>query len=255
MMRVPLIAGNWKMNTTVAEAVRLVREMLPALDPIRGVEKLVCPPFVSLAPVADIIRGSSIQLGAQNMHHMDRGAYTGEVSPLMLTGLCQYVIIGHSERRQFFGDTSEVVNRKLGAALQHGLRPILCVGENLRENDVGITEAVVATQLRTALKGLGATSAMVVAYEPLWAIGTGKAASGEQAARTIEIIRAILGQLWGGDSATSVRMLYGGSVTGANITEFVSQPGIDGALVGGASLKAADFVSIASQTAAIKKRT
>jgi triosephosphate isomerase len=251
-MRVPLIAGNWKMNTSVKEARALVREMLPLIDPIDNVEKLVCPPFVSLVTIAGILRGSSIKLGAQNMYFEEKGAYTGEVSPPMLATLCQYVIIGHSERRQYFGETSEIVNRKVQAALKFNLRPIMCIGEKLEEYDARRTEEVVLGQLRSSLSGIDSPGSLVIAYEPVWAIGTGRAATGEQANRIIGLIRHNIAEMYGENFAQKLRILYGGSVTADNTAEFMGQPEIDGALVGGASLKADQFPSIVKQTSDIK---
>jgi len=253
-MRSPFVAGNWKMNTTVTEAERLVLEMLDKLDRIEGVEKVLCPPFVSLVAVSMMLQGSTIKLGAQNMYFEAKGAYTGEISPLMLSELCEFVILGHSERRWYFGETDEIVNRKVKAALANRLKPILCVGERLEENEVGKTEEVVSRQLRGALDGIEPVRDLVIAYEPVWAIGTGKAASGKQAAATIQFIRAVVAKLWSKSMAQDLRILYGGSVTGANIAEFISYLEIDGALVGGASLKAEEFVSIVEKTAEIKGR-
>jgi len=252
-MRLPIIAGNWKMNTNIEQAVELVQEMKDTLDGIESVEKVLCPPFVSLSAVSGLIAGSSIKLGAQNLYFEEKGAYTGEVSPLMLAGLCQYVIIGHSERRQYFGETDEMVNRKVKAALKAGLKPILCVGERLEENEAGKTEEVVTRQAKGALVGIDSPHELVVAYEPVWAIGTGKAATGDQANATIGLIRHVISQLYGEQFAQNLRLQYGGSVTSANIAEFICQREIDGALVGGASLKAAEFLSIVEQTAATKK--
>ncbi|MCX8126390.1 MAG: triose-phosphate isomerase [Dehalococcoidia bacterium] len=251
-MRTPLVAGNWKMNTTVSEAVSLVRQMLEPLNTIDGVEKLICPPFVSLVPVASLLKGSSVRLGAQNMHFADKGAYTGEVSPVMIAGFCQYVIVGHSERRQYFGEDDRIVNRKIAAAFAHGIKPILCVGERLDQNNAGMTEVVVRQQINGALDNIIPTRDLVIAYEPVWAIGTGKAATATQAADTISLIRDTVARLWGSDVAFDLRVLYGGSVTSENISEFIREPQIDGALVGGASLKPDDFVSIVRQTARIK---
>jgi len=253
-MRIPFVAGNWKMNTTVTEAEQLIFEMLEKLDRIEGVEKVLCPPFVSLVAVNMMLRGSSIKLGAQNMYFETAGAYTGEISPLMLRELCEFVILGHSERRWYFGETDEIVNKKVKAALANKLQPILCVGERLAENEAGKTEEVVNRQVTAALNGIEPVSNLVVAYEPVWAIGTGKAASGEQAAATIQFIRDVLAKLWNKSIAQDLRILYGGSVTSANIAEFISHPEIDGALVGGASLKAEEFASIVEQTAKIKGR-
>jgi triosephosphate isomerase (TIM) len=252
-MRVPMIAGNWKMNTTVSEAVKLVGEMRPLLDPIGNVEKVVCPPFVSLAAVREILKGSSVKLGAQNMHFEDKGAFTGEISPLMLTGLCEYVILGHSERRQYFGETNEIINKKVRAALKAGLKPILCVGESLAQYEAGKTEAVVTDHVTGSLKDIPASNNLVIAYEPVWAIGTGKAATSEQANKIIGIVRKIVAKLYGDAFAQSLRILYGGSVTADNIIELMKQPEIDGGLVGGASLKVDVFSSIVKQTAQVKK--
>ena len=246
-MRIPFIAGNWKMNTTVSEAAELVKEMRQGLDAIAGVEKAVCPPFISLEAVREIIEGSSIKLGAQNLHFEEKGAYTGEISSLMLADTCEFVIIGHSERRQYFGETGEVVNKKIRAALRVGLKPILCVGEKLEENEAGRTEKVIVEQLRSALSGRGAVDDLISAYEPIWAIGTGRAATSKQANETISFIRDNVAKLYDEDIAQRTRILYGGSVNAANAAEFLSQPEIDGALVGGASLKASEFISIVEQ--------
>jgi triosephosphate isomerase len=250
-MRTPMIAGNWKMNTTVSEAVELVSKMRSGLDEIADVEKVVCPPFVSLAAVNELIKGSSIKLGAQNLYFEEKGAYTGEISPLMLAKLCEFVIIGHSERRQYFGESGDVVNRKVKAALKANLKPILCVGEKLAENEAGRTEEVIAEQLRSSLDGIDSLDMVTAAYEPIWAIGTGKAATGRQANDTIGFIRRSIAGLGMEEAAVKMRILYGGSVTADNATEFIEQPEIDGALVGGASLKADQFLSIVTQAAAV----
>ncbi len=251
-MRVPLVAGNWKMNTNVSEATDLVRAMLAELDGITGVEKVLCPPFVSLTAIKKLVQGTSIELGAQNIYFEHKGAYTGEISPRMLVGLCNFVIIGHSERRQYFTETDETINSKVKAALSSGLRPILCVGESLEDHETGQTETVIAGQVQAALAEVTSISQLVIAYEPIWAIGTGMAATGEQANVSISIIRGTVASLWDTDTAEAIRILYGGSVTRDNIAEFIAKPDIDGALVGGASLKGDQFVSIVSQTAAIK---
>jgi len=251
-MRVPMIAGNWKMNTTVSEAVKLVNELLQGVDAIDNVEKVLCPPFISLVAVGELIKGSSIKLGAQNLYFAEKGAYTGEISPLMLTELCEFVIIGHSERRQYFNETDEIINKKVQAALKVGLTPILCIGERLEQNEAGLTAEVVTRQLKSALVGIEHLNKMIIAYEPVWAIGTGKAATGEQANETIGLIRRTISKLYGERVAEDLRLLYGGSVTADNATEFMQQPEIDGALVGGASLKADQFLSIVRQTAEIK---
>jgi triosephosphate isomerase len=251
-MRIPLIAGNWKMNTTVPEALELVREMKDELEKITRVEKVVCPPFVSLAPVRELLEGSTIKLGAQNLFFEDKGAYTGEVSPLMVADLCEYVIIGHSERRQHFHETGDIVNKKIVASRKAGLTPILCIGERLEENEAGKTEEVVAEQLSSSLAGVEDSSGLTIAYEPVWAIGTGKAATGEQASETIAFIRQNIARIYGEKTAQEMRILYGGSVNSANAAEFMQQSEIDGALVGGASLKAPEFLSIVNQTSIIK---
>ncbi len=247
-MRVPMIAGNWKMNTTVSEAAELVKALRAGLNQIDNVDKVICPPFISLAIVKELIKGSSIKLGAQNLYFEEKGAYTGEISPLMLAGLCEFVIIGHSERRQYFHETDRVVNKKIRAALKAGLKPILCVGERLAENEAGRTEEVVTKQLRLSLAGIDYHRSLIIAYEPVWAIGTGRAATGKQANETIGLIRHNVAQIYNKEAAQEVRILYGGSVTADNIAEFVEQFEIDGALVGGASLKSGQFISIIKQT-------
>lgn len=251
-MRVPLTAGNWKMNTTLSEAIALVKAMRTKLDRINNVDKVLCPPFISLAAVAELIKGSSIKLGAQNLHFAERGAHTGEISPLMLAELCEFVIIGHSERRHYFKETGEIVNQKIQAALKAGLKPILCIGERLEENEAGRTEEVVTEQLQSSLAGINQVNGLVVAYEPVWAIGTGRAATGREANETIGLIRRYINRLYDKEAARNTRLLYGGSVTAANIAEFVQQPEIDGSLVGGASLEVDEFLSIVKQTAEIK---
>ena len=253
-MRIPFIAGNWKMNTTTTEAEQLVLEMIEKIDRIEGVEKVICPPFVSLVAINMMLQNSSLKMGAQNMHFETEGAYTGEISPLMISELCEFVILGHSERRWYFGETDEIVNKKVKAALANSLQPILCVGERLAENEAGKTEEVVNRQVTAALSGIEPVYNLVIAYEPVWAIGTGKAASDEQAAATIQFIRDVVAKLWNKSIAQDLRILYGGSVTSVNIAEFMSHPEIDGALVGGASLKAGEFVSIVEQTVEIKGR-
>jgi len=252
-MRVPLIAGNWKMNTTVGEAIELVNKMRSELDEIDNVDKILCPPFISLAVVRELIKGSSIELGAQNMYFEEKGAYTGEISPLMIADLCEFVIIGHSERRQYFGEIGEVVNKKIRAALRAGLKPILCIGERLEEKEAGRTREVITEQLGSSLSGIDNLDGLVIAYEPIWAIGTGRAATGKQANETIAFIRYNTTKLYGKEIAQDLRILYGGSVTADNATEFISQPEIDGALVGGASLKANQFLSIVKQTSKIRR--
>ena len=243
-MRTPFVAGNWKMNATVTEAEKLVHEMLVPLNNISRVEKVLCPPFVSLPVIKNLLQGSDIKLGAQNMYFETKGAYTGEISPLMLSELCEFVILGHSERRYYFGESDEMVNKKIKAALENKLKPIFCIGERLEENESGRTEKVISRQLKKALAGIEPTHNIVVAYEPVWAIGTGRAANGKQAAATIKFIRDFVAKLWNKNIARDLRILYGGSVTSGNIAEFVSFSEIDGALVGGACLKADSFANI-----------
>jgi triosephosphate isomerase (TIM) len=246
-MRTPLVAGNWKMNKTVAEARALVSEMGQELKTIAGVEKVLCPPYLSIVAVANLLGGTDIGLGAQNLHWEEKGAFTGEISAAMLAEFCQYVIIGHSERRTYFGETDESVNKKTRAALAHNLTPIVCVGETLEEYEAGRTSEVVTRQVLGGLGNLesGAGGRVIVAYEPVWAIGTGRASSPENAqAVHAEMIRPALAQVFDAAVAQQIRILYGGSVTGANAATFFAMPDIDGALVGGASLKTEDFVAI-----------
>ena len=247
-MRFPMIAANWKMNTTLPEAVALARAVRQGIQSATDVDRVLCPPFVSLAAVREELGGSGIRVGAQNLFYEPRGAFTGEVSPAMLAGLCDYVIVGHSERRQHFGETGEIVNRKMAAALGAGLKPILCVGEKLEENEAGRTVDVVTGQIRSALEGLDCSRDLVVAYEPIWAIGTGRAAAGNDVNETAGLIRRTLGDICGKVVAENARVLYGGSVAAGNVAEFVEQFEIDGALVGGASLKADEFASIVKIT-------
>jgi triosephosphate isomerase len=247
IMRKPLIAGNWKMNKTVEQARLLVTEMVPELQTVTGVDKVLCPPFTSLMAVSAMLVGTDIGLGAQNMHWETSGAYTGEVSPLMVAELCRYVIIGHSERRTYFGETDESVNRKVKAALTVSLIPIVCVGETLAENEDGQTASVISRQVRQGLAGFNPDQLqnVVIAYEPVWAIGTGRAATSEGANAVLtDVIRPTLSSMFNPELAQSIRILYGGSVTAANAAELFAQPEIDGGLVGGASLKSADFVKI-----------
>jgi triosephosphate isomerase len=245
-MRRPILAGNWKMNLTIAQATDFVRDIRRGLNDIKGVDRVLCPPFTALAPVKDLLSATQIGLGAQNMHWEEKGAYTGEVAPGMLKELCQYVILGHSERRAYFGETDEGVNRKIKAALANGLTPIVCVGETEAEYDAGQTEQVVSGQVRGCLAGLAAeqVAGLVLAYEPIWAIGTGKAATAAGAGAVIGLtIRGTIARLYNEAVAQAVRVQYGGSVKPANVAEFMAHPDIDGALVGGASLKP-DFVEL-----------
>ncbi|NLG72076.1 MAG: triose-phosphate isomerase [Chloroflexi bacterium] len=249
-MRTPFVAGNWKMYKTVAEARHLISELVPGLQSIAGVQKVICPPFTDLLAAAALLEGTDIGLGAQNLFWEPSGAYTGEISPLMLAELCQYVIIGHSERRQYFGETDETVNRKVQAALSHGLTPIVCVGETLEEYEANVTADVVSRQIHEGLAGLSlgedqVNMPLIIAYEPVWAIGTGRAATADGANAVVaDIIRTALADLFGDEAAQAIRVLYGGSVKPENAREFFQQPDIDGALVGGASLKADQFIAI-----------
>ncbi len=255
-MRTPIIAGNWKMNKTVAETLELIREIRQLLgEAPEKVEVVLCPPFTSLWVARNSLGRSKYGLGAQDLYWEPKGAFTGEVSPAMLAELVTYVIVGHSERRQYFGETDETVNKKVKAALANGLRPIMCVGEVLAEFEAGKTDEVVSRQTRAGLAGLVAEQManVVIAYEPVWAIGTGKAATGSGA--NMVVARAIRGPLtgmFGTTVAEATRVQYGGSVTPANIAEFMAQPDLDGGLVGGASLKAADFAEIVRVTAQVK---
>jgi len=247
MGRLPFVAGNWKMNKTVAEAISLVRELKTLLSDLKGVEVAVAPPYPSLDAVRKEIEGTSIRLAAQNVFWEEKGAYTGEVSPLMLKEVgCEYAIIGHSERRQYFGETDETVSRRLRAALRQGLKPIFCIGETLKEREGGRAFSVIGTQIEGGLKGLGGDdlARSVIAYEPVWAIGTGKTATPEQAEEVHRFIRKELERLYSREIAGEIRIQYGGSVTPENIKVLMSQEDIDGALVGGASLKAEVFAKV-----------
>jgi triosephosphate isomerase len=244
--RVPCLAANWKMNKTSVEAAEFVRQILPGLKELTGVERVLCPPATALPALASVLQGTGIGLGAQNMHWEAKGAFTGELSAAMVKEWCNYVILGHSERRGLFGETDEMVAKKVKAALAAGLTPIICVGETLTENESGKTDSVVRRQMNAAFDGLTPEQAAkaIVAYEPVWAIGTGRAAHGPDANRVVAgSIRSVLADRFGKDVSAGMRVLYGGSVTPANIDEFLSEPEIDGGLVGGASLKP-DYVEI-----------
>ncbi len=248
-MRIPIIAGNWKMYKTAGQAVQLVRDVWNHIEDVEDIEVVVCPPFTALRSISTMIEADSmaIGLGAQDMYWEEEGAYTGEVSPLMLKDLgVKYVIIGHSERREYFGETDETVNKKVKSALAHGLLPIMCVGETLDEHDKGKTEAKVETQVQGGLSEVKAddVSKIVVAYEPIWAIGTGRTATAENANDVIRHIRAVLGAMYSPSVANIVRIQYGGSVKPENISMFMKESDIDGALVGGASLEAESFTQI-----------
>ncbi len=247
MTRKPMVAGNWKMNKTLGEAAELLEALKPELMGIETVDLVVCTPYIDLPLANETLDGSNIKVGAQNLHWEASGAYTGEVSAPMLKDLCEYVIIGHSERRAMFGETDETVNKKVVAALGSGLLPIVCVGETLEENEAGQTEAVVDRMVREGLKGLTAEEAakIVIAYEPVWAIGTGKTATPEQANDVHKnVVRPILREMFGAEVGNGMRILYGGSVKPGNAAELFGQSDIDGGLIGGASLKSADFVGI-----------
>ena len=245
-----IVAGNWKMNTDVASGIHLASSVAAGVAGLSGVRIVVAPPFVSLAAVRDAVAGSGVAVAAQNMHAEDSGAFTGEVSPPMLVGLCDYVILGHSERRQFFGETDESVGRKVTAALEHRLRPIVCVGETLDERESGRAAEVIRRQVVAALTDLDPESAvgvLAIAYEPVWAIGTGRAATPEIADQIMGgAIRSTIEAVLGADAASETPLLYGGSVNPANAAEFAAVPSINGALVGGASLDAGTFLEVAA---------
>jgi len=247
-MRTPIAAGNWKMNKTRNEARDLARAVVEGVAELEGVEVVVAPTFVAVPEVADVVHGTLVELAAQNMHWATSGAYTGEISPTMLRDVgCQRVILGHSERRQYFGEDDELINRKVRSALTHGLAPIVCVGETLAEREAGKTVEKVDFQVRAALSGVRAEDldAVTLAYEPIWAIGTGRTASPEQAQDVHRSIRSLLASLYDVEAAGQLRILYGGSVKPANIDDLIVQEDIDGALVGGASLRADSFTAIA----------
>ena len=243
-MRKPIIAGNWKMNKTAAEGAALVEELKPLVKDA-DCDVVVCVPFTDIPAVSAAVRGTNIRLGAQNVHFAEIGAYTGEISADMLKEFgVEYVIIGHSERRQYFGETDQTVNKRMHAALAAGLTPIVCVGESLDERETGKTEDVLSVQIEEGLKGLEDVSRIVIAYEPVWAIGTGKTATAQQANETIAFIRKKCAQVFCPKCAEKVRIQYGGSMNAGNCKELMAMPEIDGGLIGGASLKAPDFAAI-----------
>ncbi|MFW6056352.1 MAG: triose-phosphate isomerase [Chloroflexota bacterium] len=248
-MRIPLIAGNWKMNCTVDESIALVSSIRQNLGAITNVEVAVCPPFTSLKPIADMLQTSNIRVGAQDVFHEDAGAYTGEISPLMLKNLCHYCIVGHSERRSMFGDTDDLVARKYAALRAHQIVPILCIGESLEQNESGETRQVIQRQVSAVFEKSVPMAGSVLAYEPVWAIGTGRAAEPAAVNETIVTIRRLLSDLSDEATANSIRILYGGSVNPGNASAYISKSDIDGYLLGGASLKAADFCEIIFTTA------
>jgi triosephosphate isomerase (TIM) len=244
-LRTWMVAGNWKMHNTIPEALALVQELKKGVEGIAGGEVVVAPAFTALAGVAQAIRGSGIALAAQNMFFEEKGAYTGEVSASMLKDAgCTYVIIGHSERRKYFYELDGSVNLKIKRCLASGLKPILCVGETLEEREQGVTEFVVGLQVKKALQGVAALDNVVIAYEPVWAIGTGKNALPIEAEEVHRFVRNVVADMYGGGAAGQVRILYGGSVTPDNIADLIAMEDIDGALVGGASLKAENFLGI-----------
>ena len=246
-MRKPIIAGNWKMYRTIPEGRSLVKGVIEKLAGFDEVEVVFCPPFTCLSAVKDLIQGTSFRLGAQDLYWKEEGAFAGEISPLMLKDIgCDYVIIGHSERREYFGETDQTVNLKVKAALAAGIKPIICVGESLAQREAGETESLIKRQTELALQGVDAAAIprIVIAYEPIWAIGTGKSAGGSDANEVIGLIRKTVAGLFGNEPAQQMRIQYGGSVKPSNIKEFMEQPEIDGALVGGASLEIESFVEI-----------
>jgi len=251
-MRRPVIAGNWKCHTRLESARALAAGLRERVDALDGIEKVVCPPFVYLSAVREALAASSIRLGSQDVHWEDDVAATGEVGPQMVAELADYAVIGHSERRHQFGETDEMVNRKVKAALAAGLKPIMCVGETLEERQADLTEQVLMRQTRSGLAGVELPDGFIIAYEPVWAIGTGTPATGEDAASASAAIRQEVAAMFGPDKAETIRILYGGSVTPENIAEFMSQANIDGALVGGASLRVDAFSSIVEEAARVK---
>ncbi|MBQ3663935.1 MAG: triose-phosphate isomerase [Clostridia bacterium] len=245
-MRKPIIAGNWKMNMTPSQAKDLVKDLIPLVKDAKC-EVVICPPYIDLPVVSELIKGTNIKLGAQNVHWADKGAFTGEVAADMLKEYgVEYVIIGHSERRQYFGETDETVNKRSKKALEAGLKPIICVGETLEQRESGVTNDIVTAQINGDLAGFSAEELLncVIAYEPIWAIGTGKTATKEDANETIGVIRNAVCALFGEDAASKLRIQYGGSMKPSNATDLMSMPEIDGGLIGGASLKAADFAGV-----------
>ncbi len=246
-LRTPVIAGNWKMNTDVESGVALAQDILELCDGVSGVDKIVCPPFVVVPPVVDVLAGSSIQVGVQNANAHSNGAFSGEISTSMLAKLVSHVIVGHSERRTFFGETSADVAEKAVAVADAGLNPILCIGEGLEVRKQGREESFVAAQLKSSLNGYTKWDSLIVAYEPIWAIGTGEPASSQHAQEIIKSCRRVVRQL-AFSAADSIRFLYGGSVNSGNIVELIAQPDIDGALAGGASLKADEFTKLIAAT-------
>lgn len=245
-MRKPIIAGNWKMNNTVAQTEALLNELLPLVKDA-ACDVVVCVPFTDIAAAARLVKGTNVKVGAQNVAWADQGAFTGEISAAMLMEAgAEYVVIGHSERRQYFGETEETVNKRTVQALKNGLKPIVCVGETLAEREGNKTESVIETQLTGAFKDVDKRQAagIVIAYEPVWAIGTGKTATSAQAEETVAFIRGRIAAMYDAATAETIRIQYGGSMNAGNASELMAQPDIDGGLIGGASLKAADFSKV-----------
>lgn len=248
-LRRPVIAGNWKMNLTPSKAKALIGELAPKVADMNGCDMVLCVPFVDIAAAVEAAAGTAIKIGAQNVHFAKSGAYTGEISAeMLLEAGAEYVVIGHSERRQYFGETDETVNLRTKAALESGLKVILCVGELLAQREQGVTAEVVSLQTRIALQGVTAEQMkqVIIAYEPVWAIGTGKTATADQAEEVCAIIRSVIASLYGEETAKAVVIQYGGSMNAGNAAELLSREDIDGGLIGGASLKSADFATIIS---------
>ncbi len=253
-MRTPIIAGNWKMHKTPAESVAFVTELAPLIAQYTGVERVVAPTFLALTGVAEALKGTDIQVSAQNTHWETHGAFTSQISPTMLKGLVKYCIIGHSECREYLKETDDMINKKAKALLANGIKPIIAVGESLAQNEAGQTESFVSGQVRAALEGISSADMahVVIAYEPIWAIGTGKNASAEVANGICGMIRATIAELYGTDIAQATRIQYGGSVKPNNMLDYMSQEHIDGGLVGGASLQVTDFVALIQASAQAK---
>ena len=243
-----VVAANWKMNKTVPESNYLIKEILETLPSIDSITCIVFPPFLSIPSVSRLLESTSVKLGAQNMHSVENGAFTGEVSALMIKDFCSYILLGHSERRQLFGETDELVNEKLTTAIKSGLRPVVCVGEQSADRQNGTTENVIRTQIKASFKNINNIGNIIVAYEPVWAIGTGTAASPDDAEEVNEVIRDELATIFGTDQVSKTPILYGGSVTANNVADFLIKPNVNGALIGGASLDAAGFNEILNIT-------
>ena len=251
-MITPIITGNWKMHNTIDESKNLVNQMIQPLNEIESVQTVLCPPFTSLTVVRELIKQSNVKLGAQNLHFAKKVAFTGEISPFMVSELCEYVILGHSERRQYFYETDDIINLKVISSLKAGLTPILCVGENLAEREQGRAYQIIETQLTACLQNLPTQSDLVVAYEPVWAIGTGIPSTSQMAQEMMSHIRIILESIFGTNTANEIALLYGGSVYPNNISELLSEKDINGALVGGASLNPKSFIEIVQESAKLQ---